>query len=160
MIWIDFYGSLYTPTDIPTYILRTSIHFHPSLGQKWRLKVNNSDSKSFWSTLLVYCISLMTSLWISVHSGTSLGMWTFISGPKMTENRDYWSKWRLQVHDLDFKWFCSNLLMYCIFLMTFLWISVHAGPSVDIMWTFISGPKMTEIVIWVKNGGSRSWFGF
>ena len=61
-------------------------------GQNRRLKVHNMNFKWFGSTLLVNSISLVAFLLISVHLGTSLDLWTFISGPQKAKNRYIWSK--------------------------------------------------------------------
>ena len=56
-------------------------------------------------------MSLMTTVWISVHLGTSLDMWTLISGPKVIENWDFGSKMAAQV-GIGVKWCYSQKQTY------------------------------------------------
>ena len=70
-------------------------------NQKWRLKVYDLDSKLSRLTLLVVCIFQSTFLWILIHSGCSLDLWTSVPGPKSAENQYFLQKCRLKFNDLD-----------------------------------------------------------
>ena len=65
-------------------------------GQKGRLKVDNLDSKWFWSTLLVVQTSLLTFLRIPIYLGPLPDLWTLISGPKWVKKLYFWSKMAAQ----------------------------------------------------------------
>ena len=65
------------------------------------------------------------------------------------------SKWRLQVHNLDFKCCSSTFSVEWLFLVNFLFISVYPDSSIDV-WTLILGPKTTNISIFGQNEGTRS----
>ena len=124
-------------------------------GQKPRLKVNNSDFKCHWSFSLAYSISIMTSLWISVHPRA---IWT--GGPSFrAQNRwifTYFCQiWCLKVNNLNSKWYWSTLLVKRISHVTFRLISLYFRPWID-LYTFFSGPKWLKIRVFGQNCGSRS----
>ena len=71
-------------------------------------------------------------------------MCTFILGPKMAKIGIFCSKSTVKVRNLYLKEFWSTLLIDCIFLVAFLFISVSPGASLDPV--PILGPKK-----WIKS---------
>ena len=76
-------------------------------------------------------------------------------GPKKDEKWYFPPKWRLKVHNLDFKCFSPILLVNWVALVTILFFSVHPDTSID-PWTSFSGPKRTKNGIFRQNDSSRS----
>ena len=138
------------------------LHFGPQkwlkiiiFGQNRRLKVHNMYFKWLGSILLVNSISLVAFLLISVHPGTSLDLWTFIWAYKRLKPVYLIRSQRLKVHNMNFKWFGSTLLVNSISLLSFyrfqcIWVPHYTcRPS---FWA----QKWLKSLYLVKIDGSRS----
>ena len=148
-----------TSVAMRTFILCRKIAKISIFPQNWRLKVHDLHFKWLWSTLLVYSISLVAFLLISVLLRTSLDMGTFMIGQKIAKIGRFGQNRRLKVHNMQFEWFWSTSVIDCISLVALITnssLSRYLTRSLGLHFML----KMAEPAYLVEINGSRSYSSF